>query len=193
MIITVANTKGGVGKTTSSILLASALVDCGCSVEVWDADPQGSATLWAEFAREDGERLAFDVKAVNKALIELCKPVCDWVVIDTPPGSADIVQAAINSADLVVIPTLASGVDLQRVWPTLEAASHKMRAVLLTSAEPRTMAHTATIDALNVQGAPVFSTMIPKRQAIRGFFGSSPTHLFGYDKLVMEINEVLAS
>lgn len=38
--IVIANTKGGTGKTTSSIFLASALT-ARDSVEVWDADPQG--------------------------------------------------------------------------------------------------------------------------------------------------------
>ena len=51
-IITMANMKGGVGKTTSTICTAMALHRLGEKVEVRDIDPQGSATLWAEHARQ---------------------------------------------------------------------------------------------------------------------------------------------
>ena len=46
-IIAMANMKGGVGKTTSTICTAIALNKLGRKVEVRDIDPQGSATLWA--------------------------------------------------------------------------------------------------------------------------------------------------
>ena len=46
-----ANMKGGVGKTTSTIGTAIALTRLGRKVEVRDIDPQGSATLWAAKAR----------------------------------------------------------------------------------------------------------------------------------------------
>lgn len=50
-IIAMANMKGGVGKTTSTICTAIALNKLGRKVEVRDIDPQGSATLWAAKAR----------------------------------------------------------------------------------------------------------------------------------------------
>lgn len=49
-IIAMANMKGGVGKTTSTICTALALSRLGRKVEVRDIDPQGSATLWASKA-----------------------------------------------------------------------------------------------------------------------------------------------
>ena len=51
LIAAVLNSKGGVGKTTTSIHLATAL-DRNYSVEVWDADPQGSASEWMQDAAE---------------------------------------------------------------------------------------------------------------------------------------------
>ena len=114
------------------------------------------------------------------------------MVIDTPPGDAPLVQAAVDSADLVVIPTLASGADLQRVWPTLEVTSHRARAVLITNAEPRTRAHSAVLDTLTESGEPIFSTVIPRRQGLRAAFGTRPTQqMFSYDELFKEIQEVM--
>ena len=51
MIIGVINIKGGVGKTTSSLAIATAAQRSGLSVTVVDTDPQGSATLWARAGR----------------------------------------------------------------------------------------------------------------------------------------------
>lgn len=64
-IIAMANMKGGVGKTTSTIGTAIALTRLGRKVEVRDIDPQGSATLWAAKARTAGEPLPFDVRVTN--------------------------------------------------------------------------------------------------------------------------------
>ena len=50
MRIAFAHTKGGVGKTTASIMLAAAVEKRGVPVVVYDADPQASASRWAEVA-----------------------------------------------------------------------------------------------------------------------------------------------
>ena len=47
MKIALANAKGGCGKTSSSMFLAAAAQRDGYSVEVWDTDPQATATSWA--------------------------------------------------------------------------------------------------------------------------------------------------
>ena len=52
--IVVTNTKGGVGKTTTSIYLGTALAPHGI-IHVLDADPQGSATEWSLRAEETGQ------------------------------------------------------------------------------------------------------------------------------------------
>ncbi|MFD2848981.1 AAA family ATPase, partial [Dietzia aerolata] len=52
--ITIANAKGGVGKTTTAIYLAAAAVADGYTVEVLDTDPQASALDWAAGAAGAG-------------------------------------------------------------------------------------------------------------------------------------------
>jgi chromosome partitioning protein len=65
MKLAVANIKGGVAKTTSSIYVAEAIVHRGGSAIVYDADPQSSASLWADAARDNGEELGFEVRPAN--------------------------------------------------------------------------------------------------------------------------------
>lgn len=94
-IIAMANMKGGVGKTTSTICTAIALNKLGRKVEVRDIDPQGSATLWAAKARAAGEPLPFDVRVANRFTVTMPPSDPDtWVLIDTPPSQSDLIAAA---------------------------------------------------------------------------------------------------
>lgn len=192
MIIAMVNAKGGVGKTTSTILLGCAIAARGKSVEVWDSDPQGSATEWALDAAENGEALPFPVSTVNKINLVRGEGHSDVVIIDTPPGNAGVIQAAIDRADVIIIPTIPSPLDMKRVWSTLDVAAQKPAAVLLTSVEP----HTTLVDDFKTvfqdEDVFCFATEIPKRQAIRKVVGMSPQEFFGYDKLFTELMEVLA-
>ncbi|MBS4730577.1 hypothetical protein MSM1_20390 [Mycobacterium sp. SM1] len=53
----------------------------------------------------------------------LAAPDQQLTIIDTPPGSARIIQDAIDAADLVLVPCGASPADVQRLWPTTLAVS----------------------------------------------------------------------
>ena len=133
--------------------------------------------------------MPFQVSPANKITLSRASS-SDLTVIDTPPGAADIIQAAIDAADVVVVPTAPSGLDLQRVWPTLEAAAHKPAGVLLTSVELGTKLLELTKEALESEGVFVFENVIGKRQAIRQSFGTRPTRFLGYRDLLEEIVEV---
>ena len=61
MIISTINLKGGVGKTTTAIALATAAVRDGKDVELYDCDPQSSASLWAMMAEEAGDLPVIEV------------------------------------------------------------------------------------------------------------------------------------
>jgi chromosome partitioning protein len=114
VIIGVLNQKGGVGKTTLSINIASALHRMGKKPLLVDADPQGSALDWQASRGADS---LFPVIGVSKPTLHKDIPNLssgfDHVVIDGPPRVNDVTRSAILACDLVLVPVQPSPYD---VW-----------------------------------------------------------------------------
>jgi len=107
------STKGGVGKTTSALLLALGLAERGLSVSVVDSDPNLPLKAWSELpGRPDGIRL-FHAPSFQDLPGELrhAKQASDWVVVDTEGGAPRMGGMAIANADLVITPLAASQLD----------------------------------------------------------------------------------
>ena len=94
MILSIIASKGGTGKTTSSIFLACAAhtADPSLSITLLDADPQQSATDWAEEAEQNKDPLPFMVKYAGESDIENLKDSEGLTIIDTAPGFTDLTQ-----------------------------------------------------------------------------------------------------
>ena len=65
MRVSFVHTKGGVGKTTSAMMVATAAANTGRPVEVYDTDRQGSAMRWAEIAQQRDDELPFPVISLS--------------------------------------------------------------------------------------------------------------------------------
>ena len=119
-VISILNQKGGVGKTTISVNLASAIAKKGKSVLLFDADPQGSALDWFASRSDEMEPL-FPVVGCAKPNLHKTIPDLgkgrDVVVIDGAPRVTDLARAAIMASDLVLIPVQPSPYD---VWAAEE-------------------------------------------------------------------------
>jgi chromosome partitioning protein len=190
VIITFANTKGGVAKTTSAMLSALALSKKGDLVEVWDADPQGSASDWAMSARDSSDPLPFSVRSVNLAMLKRAQASEGSIVlIDTPPGDSQLIDASARISDLVVIPTDSSTLDVSRTLETFAALSGVPRAVLVVRAEERTRLLQDLLASLDEAEVPRFTSVIPKRQGIKDAFGTAASELFTYESFVEEVKE----
>jgi chromosome partitioning protein len=118
LIVALLNQKGGVGKTTLSVHLATALAQRGSRVLLVDADPQHSALDWQE-ARQ-AEPLIPVVGLPTKDLYRQIRqhvPNYDHIIIDGPPRVNELARAAIIASDLVLIPITPSPYD---VWAANE-------------------------------------------------------------------------
>lgn len=127
-VITIAQQKGGAGKTTVAAHLAVALAQKGNRVAVLDIDPQGSLTQWHKireerygegytgltFAAVSGWRVGSEVSRLRKQ--------CDFIIIDSPPHTETEARTAIRQADFILIPVQPSPTDLWATKPTLELA-----------------------------------------------------------------------
>ena len=195
MIVTVVNLKGGVGKTTSAIALATAASRAGYVSKVLDADRQSSASLWAMSAEQEGEALPFEVAAANIATLRrLTSAEDEWVFIDCPP-TGNVTDEAVNVADVVIVPTPPAGMDFQQTWATVSPliGVGTPYAILLTRILPHTRSLASALADLDAQGASYFDAHIPQREDLKNYFGHSfGDALYHYDDVFAELEEMMS-
>ena len=99
-VITVANQKGGVGKTTTAINLGTALAAIGERVLIVDMDPQGNASTGVGVDRSKRERSTYDVLVGNNSLSQIVVET-DVPRLSVAPSTLDLlgVEMEIASAD----------------------------------------------------------------------------------------------
>lgn len=105
--IAVTINKGGAGKTMISRSLATAAARAGLAVLIIDMDTQQNSTSWRR-RRPEEEQLPIVQFTTENDLEETLRRArlanCDLVIIDTPPGRNTEAPAAVEAADLVLIP-----------------------------------------------------------------------------------------
>jgi chromosome partitioning protein len=164
MNVVVTNLKGGVGKTTTAVYLAAVAAEKGHEVLLIDADRQASSAVWLEERPIEGVTV---IEAPSERTLAKAMSRHNGIaIIDTPPGDERLVQAAISSADAVVIPTRAGGVEYPRVAVTLGMIpSRTPRGVLIASARLGTNDLEETIAWWKSENVPVWG-VIPERVGI---------------------------
>jgi chromosome partitioning protein len=130
-VITIAQQKGGSGKTTLAVNLAVALTRMGHSVALLDTDPQGSLGRWFLMRRERLGRAGMEFSTASAWGVsyecEKLRRTHDIVIVDTPPKVDADLRPALREADLVLIPVAASHVDLWATDGVLDLAARERK------------------------------------------------------------------
>jgi chromosome partitioning protein len=100
-IITIANQKGGVGKTTTAVNLAASLAMHGARVLVVDLDPQGNASTALDVEHHSGIRSVYHVLVDGEPLSSVVRPVAGFSHLYCAPAAIDLAGAEIELVPLV--------------------------------------------------------------------------------------------
>ena len=163
-ILVVANGKGGVGKTTTTMSLAGIFSD-RYKVLAVDADPQASLSWWMERERQ---KTNFDlVKETNPLILGKLRKIegYELIVVDTPPAlDSEALAAVLAAADYLLLPTPPAPMDLTALIQTVRQAvlpvgvAHR---VLLTRVDSRSSEEAREAqNTLKEVGIPACKTFI---------------------------------
>ncbi len=119
-VVAILSEKGGAGKTTLAVHLATAAHLAGRSVAILDLDPQGSAYAWAERRSKPPEAEAIAPIALAGWLHKLADNDAELVVLDTGRDANNAGYTAAKAADLILIPLRSGGFDFLALTRTLE-------------------------------------------------------------------------
>ncbi len=170
-IITIAQQKGGAGKTTLVAHLAVAWSRQGKRVAAIDVDPQRSLTHWAALRGKDGRRVGFTLATTAgwRLGIETARLVAehDVILIDSPPHAETEARAAIRASGLVVVPVQPSPMDVWATKPTLDIARAEGRPALLVlnRVTARTRLAAEMSERLDLNGVRLAATTLGNRVA----------------------------
>lgn len=123
-VLALVTQKGGTGKSSLAVSLAVAAEERGLKVYLIDLDPQGTTKNWFE-RREAAtpEVAAIDANRVPAALATLARQGYELVILDTPGVDTPATTAAMQSADLCLIPSRPSVADIEATRPTVRSLS----------------------------------------------------------------------
>lgn len=134
-VLTVAASKGGVGKSTIAAALSVEAARRGNRVALIDLDPQQSLKNWHNDRKSEFPALIKAEKYVDRTIEKLRREDWDLVVLDSPPGLVSIIEAAVEVADLVLIPVRASPIDTDALDAVMQmVATHEKPYVFILNA-----------------------------------------------------------
>jgi chromosome partitioning protein len=178
-VISIAQQKGGAGKTTLAVQLGVAWLLTGKRVAMLDIDPQASLFTWFNLRRRrlgDGEgglvvqglsgwRLGSELGRMRREF--------DLVLVDSPPHAETDARGAIRAADLVLLPCQPNALDLWASKATLDLAEAAGTDALLVL--NRVPARGRAADAIRgeIEGErwPLAAASLGNRQAFAASIG----------------------
>jgi chromosome partitioning protein len=185
--IVFASPKGGAGKSTSAVILASELARKGAAVVIIDADPNRPVTAWAGRPGKP-ERLEVVANVTEETVIDEIEAAAarvPFVIVDLEGTASMTVAYAISRADLVIIPSQGSQLDAAEAAKAVRLIRQQEKAfarriphaVLFTrtstAIRPRTLQHIR--GEFEAHGVPALETQMHEREAYRAVFSFGGT------------------
>jgi chromosome partitioning protein len=185
--IVFASPKGGVGKSTAAVLLATELASHGGTVTMIDADPNRPLSQWAELPGKP-DRLTVIDSASEETIIDVIEAAAlktTFVIVDLEGTASMMAGYAMSRADLVIIPAQGSHLDATEAVKAIKLVKSQEKAfqrkipfaILFTrtsaAIRPRTL---QSIEAEFAQNkVPMFGAQIHEREAYRAIFAFGGT------------------
>ena len=134
-VVVIGSAKGGVGKSTLSAALAVEAERQGGRVAILDLDDLQCLARWHDQrVVETGLTSPLLIKSKmspRKAMAHATKAGCDWLIIDTAPGSLARLQLALKIADICLVPVRPSPLDVQCMDAVVELCHSTVRQTLI--------------------------------------------------------------
>jgi len=167
--IVFASPKGGVGKSTAAVLLATELAVHGGTVTMIDADPNRPLTQWASRPGKP-EKLSVVAVPSEDSIIDTIEKAAlhtTFVIVDLEGTASMMVGYAMSRADLVIIPTQGSHLD----------ATEAVKAIKLVKAQEKAFKRRIPFSILFTRTS---AAIRPRTlQSIEGEFSDNKTPMFG--------------
>jgi chromosome partitioning protein len=160
--------KGGVGKTTIATHLAVAAEKLGLVTALLDLDPQANSAMWGDKrSAVQPAVVAAQTSRLPLFLKQAEDQDADLIILDTPPHADTTATAAAQAADAVLIPSRASGLDLDALPATihLARAAGKPFFVVFNAAPVQGSEVQDATHALKAEGIEVAPIVLHHRKA----------------------------
>lgn len=169
--IAIISQKGGAGKTTLALHLAAAAQERGRVALVVDTDPQATASQWASW-RQDAPPEVIDSPPprLSAKVDAALRQGAQFIVIDTPPHADSAARAAVEAADLVLIPCRPSAFDLAAIQTTTKLVQllRKPAFIVFTAGPPNApRVYAEAGELVESYGIPPCPIILPDRAAYR--------------------------
>lgn len=185
-VISVANPKGGAGKSTAALVLGSTLASKGATVTILDCDPNQPIAAWGKGQNRVGLKVLSEISEREIiSAIDAESAERQFVLVDLEGTASRMVSRALSRSDLVLIPMQASAVDAAQAARAVGLVREEEQVirrsipyrVLFTRTSPAipTRAEKAIVVEMEKNGITVLSTHLNERAAFKALFAYKRT------------------